>query len=56
MHQALGTLETHPGRAHTAPNVKRKGNVNLDAAHHGTVHSDAVCQGAMRPDAAHHGI
>jgi len=65
-HQALGTLWTHPGRAHTTPNVKCTGNVNSDAvcqgtvrpdaAHHGTVHSDAVCQGAMRPDAARRGI
>ena len=55
-HQTLGTLWTHPGRAHTAPNAKRTGNVNSDAVHHGTVHSDAVCQGAVSPDAAGHGI
>jgi len=55
-HQALRTLWTHPGRAHTAPNVKRTGNVNSDTARHGTVHSDAVCKGAVRPDAARHGI
>jgi len=55
-HQALGTLWTHPGRAHTAPNAKRTGNVNSDVARHGSVHSDAVCQGAVRPDAARHGI
>ena len=30
--------------------------MNLDAARHGTVHSDAVCQSAVRPDAARHGI
>jgi len=46
----------HPGRAHIAPNAKRTGNLNLDAARHGTVHSDAVCQGAVRPHAARHGI
>jgi len=47
MHQALGTLRTHPVRAHTTPNVKRTGNVNSDAARHGTVHSYAVtyCRG-----------
>ena len=28
--------------------------MNSDAACHGTVHSDAVCQGAIRPDAARH--
>jgi len=56
MHQALGTLWTHPSRAHTAPNVKCTGNVNSDAARHGTVHSDAICQGAVHPDAARHGI
>jgi len=55
-HQVLGTLWTHPGRAHTTPNTKRTCNVNSDAACHGTVHSDAVCQGAVRPDAARHGI
>jgi len=65
-HQALGTLGTHPGRAHTAPNAKRTGNVNSDAvcqgavhpdtARHGTVHSDAVCQGAVHPDVARRGI
>jgi len=54
-HQALGTLRTHPGRAHTAPNTKRTANVNSDAARHGTVHSDAVYQGAVHPDAAHDG-
>jgi len=55
-HQALGTLWMHPCRAHTAPNAKRTGNVNSDAARHGTGHSDAVCQGAVRPDTARHGI
>ena len=55
-HQALGTLWTHPGRAHTAPNAKRTGGVNSDAARHGTVHSHAVCQDAVRPDAPRHGI
>jgi len=55
-HQALGMLWTHPGRAHTAPNGKRTGNVNSDAARCGSVHSDTVCQGAMCPDAARHGI
>jgi len=55
-HQAIGRLWTHPGRAHTAPNTKRTGNVNSDAARRGTVHSDAVCQGAVRPDADRHGI
>jgi len=54
-HQALGTLWTHPGRAHTASITKRTGNVNSDAARHGTVHSDAVCQGAVHLDAARHG-
>jgi len=54
-HQALGMLWTHPGRAHTAPNAKRTGNVNSDAVRHGTVHLEAICQGAMHPDAAHHG-
>jgi len=56
MHQALGMLWTHPGSAHTTPNVKCTGNVNSDAARHGTVHSDAVCQGAVHPDAARYGI
>jgi len=55
-HQTLGMLWTHPGRAHTAPNVKRICNVNSDAACHGTVHSDAVCQVTIRTDAARHGI
>ena len=50
----LVTLWTHSGRAHTAPNVKRTGNVNSDAARHGTVHSEAICQGAVRPDAVPH--
>jgi len=36
--------------------MKRTGNVNSDAARHGTVHSDTVCQDAVRPDAARHGI
>ena len=54
-HQALGTLWKHPCRAHTTPNMKRTGNVNWDAARDGTVHSDAVCPGAMRLDAARHG-
>jgi len=53
-HQVLGTLLTHPGRAHTTPNSKRTGNVNSDAARHGTLHSDAICQGTMRPDAPRH--
>jgi len=56
MHQTLGTLWTHPGRADTAPNVKHIGNVNLDAARDGTVHSDPVYHGAVHPDAARHGI
>ena len=47
-------LWTHPGRAHTAPNTKRTGNVNSVAARHGTVHSDTVCQGAVHPDTARH--
>jgi len=55
-HQALGTLWMHPGRAHTAPNAKRTGNVNSDAARHRTVYSHAVCRSALRPDAARHGI
>ena len=50
------TLWTYPGRVHTTPNTKRTGNVNSDAALHGSMHSDAVCQGAVRPDAARHGI
>ena len=54
-HQALGTLWSHPGRAHTAPNAKRTCNVNSDAARNGTVHSDIVCQGAMCREAARHG-
>jgi len=49
-------LWTYPGRAHTAPNAKRTGNVNSDTARHGTVHSDAVYQGVMCPDPARHGI
>jgi len=51
----LGILWTHPGGAHTTFNVKHTGNVNSDAAHHDTVHLDAVCQAALRPDAARHG-
>jgi len=54
--QTLMTLWMYPGRAHTAPNAKRTGNVNSDAAGQGTMHLDAVCQGAVRPDAARHGI
>jgi len=53
--QALGTRWTHPGRAHTAPNANRTGSVNSDVARHGTMHSDAVCQRAVRPDTACHG-
>ena len=50
-HQALGTLWTHPVSAHTAPNTKHTGNVNLDAARHGTVHPDADCHSICLPDA-----
>ena len=55
-HQALGTLWTDPGRAHTIPNAKRTGNGNSDTATHGTVDLDAVCQGAVRAEAARHDI
>ena len=43
-HQAFGMLWTHPGRAHTAPNAKRTGNVNSDAARHGICLPDRACQ------------
>jgi len=55
-HQALGTRWTYPGSAHTAPNAKRTGNVNSDAACQGTIRPDAARHGTMRPDAARHGI
>jgi len=56
MHQALGTLWTYPVSAHTAPNVKRTGNVNSDAACHGTVCPDADRHGICLPDGAWQGI
>ena len=56
MHQAFGTLWTHPGRAPTTPNTKRTGNVNSDAARHNTVRSDAACQGAVHPDTSRYCI
>jgi len=46
MHQTLRTLWMHPGSTHTAPKIKRTGNVNSDAAHHSPMH----------PDGARHGI
>jgi len=55
-HQALGTLWTHPGSAHTASNTKRTGNVNSDAARHGTMRPDAVRHGICLPDGAWQGI
>jgi len=56
MHQALGTLWTHPGSVHTAPNAKRTGNVNSDAARHGTIRPDAARPGICLPDGAWQGI
>jgi len=56
MHQALGTLWTHPGSAHTARNAKRTGNVNSDAARHGTMRPDAAHYGICLPDGAWQGI
>ena len=56
MHQALGTLWTHPGSAHTAPNAKRTGNVNSDAACHSTMRLDAARHGICFPDGAWQGI
>ena len=56
IHQALGTLWTHPGSTHTAPNAKRTGNVNSDAAHHGTMRPDAALHGICLPDGAWQGI
>jgi len=55
-HQALGTLWTHPGSAHTAPNAKCTGNVNSDAARHGAVRLDAARHGISLPDRAWQGI
>jgi len=55
-HQALGTLWTYPGSAHTAPNAKRTGNVNSDGAHHGTMRPDAARHGICLPDGAWQGI
>jgi len=55
-HQALGTLWTHPGSAHTATNTKRRGNVNSDAASHGTMRPDAARHGICLPDRAWQGI
>jgi len=55
-HQALGTLWTHPGSAHTTPNAKRTGNVNSDAARHGTMRPDAARHGISLPDVAWQGI
>jgi len=52
-HQALGTLWTHPGSAHTAPNAKRTGNVNSDAAGHGTMHLDAAVSGHFSSRRSH---
>jgi len=56
MHQVLGTLSTHPGSAHTAPNAKDTGNVNSDAAHQGTMRPDAARHGICLPDGAWQGI
>jgi len=55
-HQALGTLWTHPGSAHTAPNAKCTGNVNSDAARHGICLPDRVWQGIFLLDARCQGI
>jgi len=55
-HQALGTLWTHPGSAHTAPNAKRTGNVNSDAARHSTMRPDAARHSICLPDGAWQGI
>jgi hypothetical protein len=44
-----------PGRAHTAPNAKRTGDVHLDAARQGTLRVDAAHQGAELSDASCHG-
>jgi len=56
MHQALGTLWTHPGSAHTAPNAKHTGNVNLDTARHSTMRPDAARHRICLPDGALQGI
>jgi len=56
MHQALGTLWMHPGSAHTAPNVKRTGNVNTDTARHDSMRLDAARHGICLPDRAWQGI
>jgi len=55
-HQALGTLWTHPGSAHTAPNAKRICNVNSDAARHGICLPDGAWQGIFVLDARCQGI
>ena len=56
MNQALETLWTYPISAHTAPNAKRTGNVNLDAACHGTIRPDTDRHGICLPDGAWKGI
>ena len=55
-HQALRTLRTHPGSAHTAPNAKRTGNVNSDAARHSTMRPGAARHGICLPDGGWQGI
>ena len=52
----LGTLWRHPGSAHTTPNAKCTGNVNLDAARHGTMRPDAARHGICLPDGVWQGI
>jgi len=56
MHQALGTLWTHHVSARTAPNAKRTGNVNSDAARHSTVRPDTDHHGICLPDGAWQGL
>jgi len=46
----------HPVSAHTAPNAKCTGNVNSDAARHGTMCPDACPHGICLPEGAWQGI
>jgi len=55
-HQALGIHWTLPGSAYTAPNAKRTGNVNSDAARHGICLPDRAWQGIFVLDARCQGI
>jgi len=43
-------LWTHPVSAHTTPNAKRTGNVNLDTARYSTMRPDADQQGICLAD------